>query len=116
MKIELELTDEQIDRLKSLKNLEGKGDYFDVTLYALLLGLKIIEAGIDSDELIRGLQEPGTGFDLPLMMAKKRTRGEFQSIAEMAIGQSAVNDKIAMESILALDLSAYETNYEFEQD
>jgi hypothetical protein len=31
----------------------------DAAHYAMFLGLKIIEADFDSDELIRSLQEPG---------------------------------------------------------
>lgn len=63
--------------------------------YAMLLGLKIIESGLDSDMLIRALQEPGTGLDIHLMMAKKKSRTHLSPVSDSAaykIGQGAAID------------------------
>lgn len=45
-----------------------------LSAYALMLGLKLLESGIDEDEAVRALQMPGTGIDMPLLMAKRRSR------------------------------------------
>ena len=51
----------------------------DVGSYAVLLGLKLLESGLDEERAIRALQEPGAGMDIPLLMAKRKSRGQFMT-------------------------------------
>ncbi len=86
----MKLTSNDLDRLKAVNPNPD-----DAARYAMLLGLKIIEAGFDSDELIRSLQEPSTGLDIDLIMAKKKSRHKFSAVSDCAafkIGQGGAID------------------------
>lgn len=108
--LSIEIDKETIERLS--RALPDSSALNDKALYALLLGLKVIESGIDSDELIRGIQEPGTGLDLPLMMAKRKTRGDKLSLNEMATG-SIVQDESLFKQFGKIPAEAYQ-DYEFD--
>ena len=56
----------------------------NVGAYALSLGLKLLESGLDEEQAILALQEPGTGLDIPLLMAKRKSRGSLEAAAGSA--------------------------------
>ncbi len=66
--MQVKLSSDELEKI-SAAGLPGSVD--DVAHYAILLGLKLIESGLDTDKLIRSLQEPGCGLDIHLIMAKK---------------------------------------------
>jgi len=66
----------------------------DLAAYALQLGLKLIGSGLDTEQLIRSLQEPGEGPDIILMMAKKKSRNDFERIQDAAMYRVGQNDII----------------------
>lgn len=86
----VDLTLDEIERLTAINPNP------EVALhYVMLLGLKIIESGLDSDELIRALQEPGAGLDIHLMIAKKKSRNHLSKVSDCAaykIGQGTTID------------------------
>ena len=73
----MHFTGKEIDRLNAVTQSGTAMDNIDdAAHYALLLGLKLIETGFDTDKFIRSMQEPGTGLDVDLFIAKKRFNNE----------------------------------------
>jgi hypothetical protein len=111
-KLSIGITEDQQQRLNDLCLRDG--DHMDldsVANYALELGIKLIESSLDSDELIRSLQEPGTGLDLNLIMAKRRSRGDKQKPQDMAIRAFSRNSSID-ESIAKIAPEDYDMNFD----
>jgi hypothetical protein len=79
----LPIEGDNLDRIARLAAQRGV-PVEDVVAYALLLGVKLLESGLDEEEAIRTLQEPGTGLDIPLLMAKRKSRGQFLDKDDLA--------------------------------
>jgi len=84
------------DKLQQIEDLakQQNSSVDDLASYALQLGLKLIGSGLDSEQLIRSLQEPGEGPDIILMMAKKKSRNDFERIQDAAMYKVGQNDII----------------------
>jgi hypothetical protein len=111
-KLSIAITEDQQQRLNDLCLKEdGRVDLDSVANYALELGIKLVESGLDSDELIRSLQEPGTGLDLNLIMAKRRSQGDKQKPQDMAIRAFSRNSSID-ESITKIAPEDYDMDFD----
>ena len=75
--MKIQLSSKEINRL-TVVNQSGtvRDNIDDAAHYAMLLGIKLIETGFDNDKFIRSMQEPGTGLDVDLFIAKKRFNNE----------------------------------------
>lgn len=104
------LSNDQRQRIQKLTH-EGHASTEDVAKYALSLGLKLMELGLDSEKLIRSLQEPGEGVDISLMMAKRKSRSGLQRPQDTAMYQFGRKAKI---DICQVPSSAYDGHYGFE--
>lgn len=69
----IQLSSKEITRLNAVKKSDNIDD---AAHYAMLLGLKLIETGRDTDKFISELQEPGTSLDIDLVFAKKKFSNE----------------------------------------
>lgn len=102
----MQFTDIEIEKLSAInENID------DAAHYAMLLGLKLIESGFDTDDLIRALQEPGTGLDIHLIMAKKKSRGETSFVSDCAIYEIGKSSPIDW-SIQNIPEDAYDTDFD----
>lgn len=69
----IQLSNKEIAGLNAVKKSDN---IEDASHYALLLCIKLIETGLDTDKFIHSLQEPGMGLDIDPFFARKKFRNE----------------------------------------